>query len=813
MQLKKFSLFILFGILIICALSDLSSAVVITPGLLRVLQSSIPSAEVSVIVNLAGKADLSQIRDLNKELRRSRIIKALKDKADLTQGPLKALLRNRNSKRLIPLWISNSIAVTVSASVISELMSLPEIENIELDSIIPSPQVLPAAASTPEWNIARVNAPALWSAGITGIGAVVANMDTGVDYLHPDLNPSWRGFVSGHSSDSWYNPYSTPANAPYCGTPNSCDACELSAVTPCDLSPTLGCSSCGHGTGTMGVMVGGSTGGTAIGVAPGAKWIAVKIFPDSDAGAPTSVILQGFQWLLGLPAGSAPDVVNNSWGESQNICDTTFQQSISNLKAAGIAVVFSAGNSGPAASTSVSPANLVGSFGVGATDVNDIVARFSSRGPTPIYPPPPADPTGCDGSIFPHVVAPGVDINTASPGDLYVSESGTSFSAPHVSGGMALLVSTFPNLTPGQLETTLEQTAVSLGSPVSNNDYGYGLIDLNADYKTLLPQNPYTITATAGSGGSISPVGVLHVASGDNLTITLTPNSSYHLADVVVDGRSVCAPFCSSQTVYTFANIQADHTINVIFAPNAKTVGLYDPATGTFYLKNSNDAGVADLTFTFTEALLQMKPVVGDWTGIGIDSVGLYDPVGGTFYLKNSNTTGVADLTFRYGSRNSTWIPVAGDWTGIGIDSVGLYDPVGGTFYLKNSNTTGVADLTFRYGSRNSTWIPVAGDWTGIGIDSVGLYDPVGGTFYLKNSNTTGVADLTFRYGSRNSTWIPVAGDWTGIGIDSVGLYDPVGGTFYLKNSNTTGVADLTFRYGSRNSTWIPVAGDWNGLP
>ena len=375
-----------------------------------------------------------------------------------------------------------------------------------------------------------VNAPVLWGAGITGTGAVVANMDTGVDYLHPDLNPSWRGFVSGHSADSWYNPYADPANAAYCGTPNSCDTCELSASTPCDLNPSLGCSSCGHGTGTMGVMVGDSAGGTAIGVAPDAKWIAVKIFPDKDTGAPTSIILQGFQWLLGLPAGSAPDIVNNSWGQSPNLCDTTFQQSISNLKAAGIAVVFSAGNSGPGRSTSVSPANLVGSFGVGATDINDIVASFSSRGPTPVYPLLPAVPAGCDGSVFPHVVAPGVSIRLASPGGSYVSESGTSFSAPHVAGAAALLFGEFPALTPTQLESMLESTAVPLGAPTPNNDYGYGQIDGVAAYKSAfnavkgaipqvaaLPSSFSFGNAAVGNGSSAAAFSIVNQGTADLL--------------------------------------------------------------------------------------------------------------------------------------------------------------------------------------------------------------------------------------------------------------------------------------------------------
>ena len=54
-------------------------------------------------------------------------------------------------------------------------------------------------------------------------------------------------------------------------------------------------------------------------------------------------------------------------------------------------------------------------------------------------------------------------------------------------------------------------------------------------------------------------------------------------------------------------------------------------------------------------------PLVGDWTGDGIDTIGLYNPATGYFYLRNSNTTGVGDITFFYGDPTQNWTPVAGD--------------------------------------------------------------------------------------------------------------------------------------------------------
>jgi hypothetical protein len=113
--------------------------------------------------------------------------------------------------------------------------------------------------------------------------------------------------------------------------------------------------------------------------------------------------------------------------------------------------------------------------------------------------------------------------------------------------------------------------------------------------------------------------------------------------------------------------------------------------------------------------------VAGDWTGNGVDTVGLYDPATSTFYLRDSNTAGLADNAFSFGQVNSTWIPLAGDWTGGGVDTVGLYDPSTSTFYLSNSNVAGSSDSSFSYGAAGTGLTPLAGQWTA--PPSLGLGD------------------------------------------------------------------------------------------
>ncbi|HEV7454988.1 MAG TPA: hypothetical protein VGO07_07050 [Candidatus Saccharimonadales bacterium] len=88
-------------------------------------------------------------------------------------------------------------------------------------------------------------------------------------------------------------------------------------------------------------------------------------------------------------------------------------------------------------------------------------------------------------------------------------------------------------------------------------------------------------------------------------------------------------------------------------------------------------------------------------------TIGVYDPATATFYERNSNSAGPAANTFQYG--NANWVPLAGDWDGNSYWGIGVYDPTSAIFYLRNSNTTGGADITVQYG--NIGMKPVVGDW------------------------------------------------------------------------------------------------------
>ncbi|HEY9050272.1 MAG TPA: S8 family serine peptidase [Gammaproteobacteria bacterium] len=413
--------------------------------------------DIAVIIRFRDRLDVKAIRDSNIANRRGRMVRELKFRSFNKQKRIRALLNTRLSNNKLQhikhLWMINAISARLPASIIAELTRHQDIESITLDAVIsPLPQEL-ASPALPEWNLITIGANTLWDLGFTGQGIVVGSMDTGVDMLHQDLAGRWRG-----GSNSWFDPFGEH-NAPY--------------------------DADGHGTQTMGIMVGGNVGGSSIGVAPSAQWIAAKIFNDAGTGNISS-IHEAFQWMLdpdnNPDTDDAPDIVNNAWNlqNTFNSCNTEFQDDINVLRNAEIAVVFSAGNTGPYPSSSLSPANNAGSFETGAVDSSLNVVYSSGRGPS-----------ACDGGIYPQISAPGFNIRTTDltfggilP-DLYTTVSGTSFAAAHVTGAMALLKSAVASSSVDEIESALTQSAVDVGSSGADNDYGFGVINVTDAYQLL----------------------------------------------------------------------------------------------------------------------------------------------------------------------------------------------------------------------------------------------------------------------------------------------------------------------------------------
>jgi hypothetical protein len=245
-------------------------------------------------------------------------------------------------------------------------------------------------------------------------------------------------------------------------------------------------------------------------------------------------------------------------------------------------------------------------------------------------------------------------------------------------------------------------------------------------------------------------------------------------------------------------------------APGADTAGIYIGSTGSWFLKNTNAGGAADVVFGYGPAGAGFVALRGDWNGDGVDTAGLYDPGTGNFFLKNTNSGGAADVVFSFGAGGAGVVPVVGDFDGNGVDTIGIYIRATGTYFLKNTNAGGAADVVFGFGPGGADIEPVFGDYDGNGTDTVGIYSRTTGTFFLKNTNSGGSADVVFGFGPSGAGIEPLVGDYDGNGTDTVGIYIASTGSWFLKNTNAGGSADVVFSFGPAGVK--PLVGDWNGL-
>lgn len=427
-----------------------------TPALHAMLETATDETLLTVLVKLTARADLHDITMRSRRRRIETIITRLQQTANQSQRALLARLQRHQAEGVVTnveaFWIFNGLVVTATPAVIDELATFAAVQIIEPEIHLQTPALIETAApATP--NLTLVNAPALWGLGYRGQGIVVANLDTGVNLHHPDLYDQWRG-----GTNSWFDPYgehSTPVDAAGQGS--------------------------GHGTWTMGIMVGGGNSGTMVGMAPDAQWIAAKIF-NNQGSATAAAIHAAYQWLLdpdGDPGtDDAPHVVNNSWTFHHVGCSLEFEPDLHALRVAGILPIFAAGNTGPTPATALSPGNNPSAFAVGGIDQNGNIYPQSSRGPAIC---------GEAESIYPEMSAPGVNIYTTDIYGLYTTATGTSMAAPHVAGALALLLSVQPDLLVDEQEAALRNGLVDMGPVGPDNDFGNGRLDVLASYQWLVP--------------------------------------------------------------------------------------------------------------------------------------------------------------------------------------------------------------------------------------------------------------------------------------------------------------------------------------
>lgn len=455
-------------------------------------------ADAEFLVIMTQQADIGlQAGQIKNTVEKSRFLRdTLSALAAATQQDILQLLENRQAPAR-SFWIINGIWSKGNLDLIREIAQMPGVARIEDNPIMhisrPPDDHSPIERTASPWGLSKIKARNVWHLGYRGQGVVIGGQDTGYEWEHPIIKSQYRGW---NGSTVNHNYYWHDAISALIGSGNN--SCGLNLLTPCDDNA--------HGTHTMGTMV-GIDGADTLGVAPEAKWIGCRNMEEGD-GTPATYI-ECFEWFIAptdlneanADPAQKPDVINNSWGcpvsEGCNSSNyATMNTVITNVRNAGILVVVSAGNSGSNCSTvNAPPAIFAPAFAVGATDINDNIAGFSSRGPATAY----------STMMKPDVSAPGVDVLSCIGRDnnpaTYntASYNGTSMAGPHVAGLAALVMSARPDLkgNVNVLETLIKSNCTPRyasapfcgsdnASSLPNNVYGWGRVDALATVNAAL---------------------------------------------------------------------------------------------------------------------------------------------------------------------------------------------------------------------------------------------------------------------------------------------------------------------------------------
>jgi subtilisin family serine protease len=465
--------------------------------------------EIQILLVLRQQADLRAATALPTKAAKGRYVyETLRSVAEATQPGLRAMLDARGAPYQ-PFYLVNAIHVRADLELVRALAARTDIERI-----LPNPSVRGVHASLSgqglpdsplpflddyapqgiEANLTRVNADDVWALGHRGQGIVVAGQDTGYDWEHPALKSQYRGW-DGDLADHNYN-WHDAIHQDDPNTPTG-NPCGFDSPVPCDDHGSS------HGTHTMGIIVGDDGAGHQIGMAPDARWLGCRNM-EQGWGTPATYI-ECFEFFLApYPLGGdplfdgepslAPHAVNNSWAcPPSEGCDAgaiaLMEDAVAALRQAGIVVVVSAGNYGSndyegCGSVQYPPAIYAQSFSIGNFNHrDDQIWGSSSRGPVTY---------GGTTAIKPDLAAPGASINSSIRGGGYSTLTGTSMSAPHVAGAVALLLSAAPGHS-GQVDviehllthsaepvTTTQGCGGDGPSDVPNNTWGWGILDVLA---------------------------------------------------------------------------------------------------------------------------------------------------------------------------------------------------------------------------------------------------------------------------------------------------------------------------------------------
>lgn len=526
------------------------------PDLADAIRRSAPGEFIPVNFVLQDQVDFNDIYPhvvyLPKLQRRWEVIAALKHKAESTQAGLLKDLQELEAQdladRIRPLWISNVIAARVQNAEIESLVRRHgEIAYASWDPPRPFEEIADSdisgkgSYSTDDisWGVADINAPEVWNLGYFGQGVLIANLDTGVDYNHPDLanhiwvNPGEDLNGNGLVDPSDWNNIDDDGN----GYIDDLRGWAFDYNNSEVMDPE------GHGTATAGIVLGDGTGGNQTGVAPEATMMILKNYAGGE-----SAYWEAQQYAILMGADVITCSQSYKWRYNPKPDYATMRHNTDMELTAGIIHSNSIGNEGDNLNTDPIPFNvstpgncpppwlhpdqtLIGrtssTVGIGAYGANHVLKAYSSIGPSawylddilslePNYPWQASWPPGYDDYPYqggleqallkPDLAAP-TDVVTTNLGGGYRSGfNGTSAATPHAGGTLCLLLSANPDATPERLAQALMTTAIDMGAPGKDNYWGAGRLDAYAAMVDILSEISGTLTGTVLDSNTSLPI-------------------------------------------------------------------------------------------------------------------------------------------------------------------------------------------------------------------------------------------------------------------------------------------------------------------
>jgi len=645
---------------------------------------------------------------------------------------------------------------------------------------------------------ADIAAPNAWGISTGSSSVVVAVIDSGVDYNHPDL-----------AANMWTNTGEIPSNGIDDDGNGYVDDVRGWNFYNGNNDPMDGMTYLNtyHGTHCSGII--GAVGNNGVGVC-GVNWN-VKIMPLRVADQNGSLTVANAALAINYANANGADVISNSWGGTGP--SQALSEAINNSHAV---VVCAAGNYGtytqelnndiiPIYPASYTSDNIIA---VAATNSSDTLASFSHYG-----------------QISVDLAAPGVNIystnkSSGSSAASYQYLSGTSMATPQVSGVAALVKSVNPRLTNLQIKDIILNNVdviPSLSEKVNTSGRLNAYKAVLAALGTLAPVANFTGTPITGvapftvvfTDQSTNTPGTWNWTFGDGNVTNATDRNPVHT--YLATGTYNVS--LNVTNAHGFSNVTKSGYIVVTRFPTTK-IGVYN--NGVWYLDyNGNgtwEGAAIDKSYNFGGP--GNVSLVGDWNGDGKTEIGVTNGV--DWYLDaNGNGTWDGTPSDKYGYFGITgYTPVVGDWNGDNKTEIGVTNSV--DWYLDaNGNGTWDGTPSDKYGYFGITgYTPVVGNWSGdVSGTRIGVTNGV--DWYLdSNGNGTWDGQTVDKHGYFGiSGYTPVVGDWNGDGKTEIGVTNGV--DWYL-DDNGNGVWDGTGtgndKYGYFGITgYTPVVGDWNG--